>query len=302
MLPFLILYSTFIMVRSMTGFGNAVMEFGTKTISVDVRSLNSKFFDLSLRLPSAYKEKDMELRSQLSRELERGKIEIAVSIDSTEPQKKSVINKDIIRQYYHELKTMNDELKIGQVDYLATILRLPDALNSEEEHFDEDEWKNINETLKKALEAFNKFRDNEGKFMEKDLKERIDAIEKNLKHIEPLESERINNLRKKLSEQLEESRIKDSIDKNRFEQELIFYLEKLDINEEKVRLANHCEYFIQTAGEKVATGKKLAFISQEIGREINTIGSKANNTDIQRIVVQMKDYLERIKEQLLNVL
>jgi uncharacterized protein (TIGR00255 family) len=290
------------MVRSMTGFGNAVMEFGNKTISVDVRSLNGKFFDLSLRLPSAYREKDMELCSLLSRELERGKVEISINIETTEPQKKSVINKDVIRQYYHELKAMNDELKIGSVDYLGTIIRLPDALNTEEEHFDEEEWKQINEVLKKAIEAFNRFRDTEGQFMEKDLKERIEMIEKNLAGIEPLESERITTLRKKLSDQLDESRIKDSIDKNRFEQEVIYYLEKMDISEEKVRLRSHCKYFIDTMNEPQSNGKKLGFISQELGREINTLGAKANHAVIQKFVVQMKDELERMKELLMNVL
>ena len=185
----------------MTGFGNAVMEFGSKTITVDIRSLNSKFFDLSLRLPSAYRDKDMELRTMLSRELERGKIEIAFNIDSSEPQKKSVINKEAFRQYYQELKSVSDELKLGNVDYFAAILRLPDAMNTEQEVFDEEEWNNINAALQKALEAFNKFRDTEGQFMEKDLKERIEAIKKNLKEIEPLESERIDNLQKKLKEQ-----------------------------------------------------------------------------------------------------
>jgi len=286
----------------MTGFGNAVMEFGSKTITVDIRSLNSKFFDLSLRLPSAYRDKDMELRTMLSRELERGKIEIAFNIDSSEPQKKSVINKEAFRQYYHELKSVSDELKLSNIDYFAAILRLPDAMNTEQEIFDEEEWNNINITLKKAMEEFNKFRDTEGQFMEKDLKERIEAIEKNLKEIEPLESERIDNLRKRLKEQLEESRIKDSVDKNRFEQEVIYYLEKMDVSEEKVRLRSHCKYFLDTMKEKQSNGKKLGFISQELGREINTLGSKANHAMMQKYVVQMKDELERMKELLMNVL
>ena len=244
----------------------------------------------------------MELRSLLSRELERGKIEVAIAINSSEPQRKSVLNKEVFRQYYTELKALNDELKINTTDYLGTILRLPDALNMEEEHVDEEEWKQINAALRTALDAFNKFRDTEGQFMQKDIKERIEAIEKNLLHVEPLETVRIDNLRKKLSDQLEESRIKDSIDKNRFEQEVIYYLEKMDISEEKVRLRSHCKYFIDTMSEAQSNGKKLGFIAQELGREINTIGSKANHAGMQKFVVQMKDELERMKELLMNVL
>ena len=290
------------MIRSMTGFGNAVAEFGSKTISVDIRSLNSKFFDLTLRVPSAYREKDMEMRTMLSRELERGKVEVYINIDSSEPQRKSRINKDIVRQYHAELKALNDELKINTGDYLETILRLPDALNMEEAHFDEEEWKQINETLQSAMKAFNAFRDKEGKFMEKDLRERIDAIEENLKKIEPLEEGRIENIRKRLADQLKESAAKDAVDKNRFEQEVLYYLEKMDVTEEKVRLRSHCLYFLETMKEPQSNGKKIGFITQEMGREINTLGAKANDAVIQKFVVQMKDELEKIKELMMNIL
>jgi uncharacterized protein (TIGR00255 family) len=290
------------MIRSMTGFGNAVAEFGSKTISVDIRSLNSKFFDLTLRVPSAYKEKDMEMRTMLNRELERGKVEVYISIDSSEPQRKSLINKDIVRQYHSELKSLNEELKINSGDYLSTILRLPDALNMEEEHFDEEEFGQINETLQKAIRAFNGFRDKEGKFMEKDLRERIDAIEENLKKIEPLEAGRIENIRRRLADQLKESAAKDAVDKNRFEQEVLYYLEKMDITEEKVRLRSHCNYFLETMNDPQSNGKKIGFISQEMGREINTLGAKANDAAIQKFVVQMKDELEKIKELMMNIL
>ena len=290
------------MIRSMTGFGNAVAEFGSKTISVDIRSLNSKFFDLTLRVPSAYREKDMEMRTMLGRELERGKVEVYINIDSSEPQRKSRINKDIVRQYHAELKALNDELKINTGDYLETILRLPDALNMEEAHFDEEEWKQINETLQSAMKAFNAFRDKEGKFMEKDLRERIDAIEDNLKKIEPLEEGRIENIRKRLSDQLKESAAKDAVDKNRFEQEVLYYLEKMDVTEEKVRLRSHCLYFLETMKEPQSNGKKIGFITQEMGREINTLGAKANDAVIQKFVVQMKDELEKIKELMMNIL
>ena len=290
------------MIRSMTGFGNAVAEFGSKTISVDIRSLNSKFFDLTLRVPSAYREKDMEMRTILGRELERGKVEVYINIDSSEPQRKSRINKDIVRQYHAELKALNDELKIDTEDYLETILRLPDALNMEEAHFDEEEWKQINETLQQAMKAFNAFRDKEGKFMEKDLRERIDAIEENLKKIEPLEAGRIENIRRRLADQLKESTAKDAVDKNRFEQEVLYYLEKMDVTEEKVRLRSHCLYFLDTMKEPQSNGKKIGFITQEMGREINTLGAKANDAVIQKFVVQMKDELEKIKELMMNIL
>ena len=290
------------MIRSMTGFGNAVAEFGSKTISVDIRSLNSKFFDLTLRVPSAYREKDMEMRTMLGRELERGKVEVYINIDSSEPQRKSRINKDIVRQYHAELKALNDELKIDTEDYLETILRLPDALNMEEAHFDEEEWKQINETLQQAMKAFNAFRDKEGKFMEKDLRERIDAIEENLKKIEPLEAGRIENIRRRLADQLKESTAKDAVDKNRFEQEVLYYLEKMDVTEEKVRLRSHCIYFLDTMKEPQSNGKKIGFITQEMGREINTLGAKANDAVIQKFVVQMKDELEKIKELMMNIL
>jgi len=290
------------MIRSMTGFGNAVVEFGSKTISVDIRSLNSKFFDLTLRVPSAYKEKDMEMRTMLGRELERGKVEVYISIDSSEPQRKSRINKDIVRQYHSELKALNEELKITTDDYLGTILRLPDALNMEVEHFDEEEWKQINETLQQAMKAFNAFRDKEGKFMEKDLRERIDAIEDNLKKIEPLEAGRIENIRKRLADQMKESAAKDAVDKNRFEQEVLYYLEKMDVTEEKVRLRSHCIYFLETMNDPQSNGKKIGFITQEMGREINTLGAKANDAVIQKFVVQMKDELEKIKELMMNIL
>jgi uncharacterized protein (TIGR00255 family) len=290
------------MIRSMTGFGNAVEEFGNKTISVDIRSLNSKFFDLTLRVPSAYKEKDMEMRTMLGRELERGKVEVYISIDSSEPQRKSRINKDIVRQYYSELKALNDELKINTEDYIGTILRLPDALNMEVENFDEEEWQQISVTLQQAMKAFNEFRNKEGQFMEKDLRERIDAIEDNLKKIEPLEAGRLENIRKRLADQLKESAAKDAVDKNRFEQEVLYYLEKMDITEEKVRLRSHCIYFLDTMNDPQSNGKKIGFITQEMGREINTLGAKANDAEMQKFVVQMKDELEKIKELMMNIL
>jgi uncharacterized protein (TIGR00255 family) len=285
----------------MTGFGNAVAEFGSKTISVDIRSLNSKFFDLSLRLPSAYKDKDTELRSELSRELERGKIEVAISIDTAEPQRKTNINKKAVTGYYNELKALSEEMKLDTKDFLSIILRLPDSLNTDQQVFDEEEWNLVKAVLAKAQLAFRSFRENEGKFMEQDLAKRIEAIETSLKQIDALDPGRIAALRKRMQDNLNEHFKSENIDKNRFEQELLFYIEKMDISEEKVRLRTHCDYFMQTMKED-SSGKKLAFISQEMGREINTLGAKANDAGIQKLVVQMKDELEKVKELMMNVL
>jgi uncharacterized protein (TIGR00255 family) len=286
----------------MTGFGNAVAETGTKTITVEIKSVNSKFFDLSLRLPLAYKDKDLELRSELAKELERGKVDVSFVVDSPETLKKVSVNAPLIKAYYAELKSIDNELQLGTTDYLGLILRMPEVLNADKMTADEEEWKQLRNTLDKALKAFQSFRKTEGESIEKDMKERIKQIETRLKEIEKLEPERIASLRKKLSVSLEEFISSNNIDRNRFEQELIFYIEKLDISEEKVRLRSHCDYFLKTMNEAASNGKKLAFITQEIGREINTIGSKANDAGIQKFVVEMKDELEKIKEQILNVL
>ncbi len=290
------------MIRSMTGFGNAVAESGNKTITVEIKSVNSKFFDLSLRLPMSYKDKDLELRSELAKELERGKVDVSFVIDSPDTLKKVSINTSLVKAYHEELKVLSNDLKLNTTDYLGLILRMPEVLNADKTVGDEEEWKQLKNTLEKALKAFQSFRKKEGESIEKDMKERIKQIEIRLKDIEKLEPERISGLRKKLSGSLEEFISSNNIDRNRFEQELIFYIEKLDISEEKVRLRSHCEYFLKTMSEAASNGKKLAFITQEIGREINTIGSKANDAGIQKFVVEMKDELEKVKEQILNVL
>ncbi len=290
------------MIRSMTGFGNAVAEYGNKTLTVEIKSVNSKFFDLSLRLPSAYKEKDLELRSELAKELERGKVDVSIIIDSPNAEKKTSINTSLVKAYYEELKTISQDLKLNTSDYLALILKMPEVLSTEKMTGDEEEWKQLRSTITKALEAFQGFRKKEGESIEKDMKERIKQIETRLKEIEKIEPTRITAFRKKLSGSLEEFIQANNIDRNRFEQELIFYIEKIDISEEKVRLRTHCEYFLSTVKEASSNGKKLAFITQEIGREINTIGSKANDASIQKLVVEMKDELEKVKEQILNVL
>jgi len=290
------------MIRSMTGFGNAVAESGNRTITVEIKSVNSKFFDLSLRLPSAYKDKDLELRSELAKDLERGKVDVSIQVDSPDAPKKTSVNVALVKAYYEELKSLSNDLQLGNSDYLSLILKMPEVLSTDKAVGDEKEWKLLKSTLGKALDAFQVFRKNEGKSIEKDFKGRIHEIESRLKDIEKIEPGRIAALRKKLSAGLEEFIQANNIDRNRFEQELIFYIEKIDISEEKVRLRSHCDYFLETMNESTSNGKKLAFITQEIGREINTIGSKANDADIQKLVVEMKDELEKIKEQILNVL
>jgi uncharacterized protein (TIGR00255 family) len=289
------------MIRSMTGFGSANAEYKTKAISIDIKSLNSKYFDLNLRLPSEYRDKDLELRTELARELERGKIEVIISLEAGESEPATSINKLAFEKYYKELKVLDKKFKLGATDFLNVILRLPDAVITQEEKLDEKEWTLIRKTLDKAVKAFQSFRDKEGKFMEGDLKERIAAIEKSLKRIDETDGARIENLRRRMQDNLNEYFSSENIDKNRFEQELLFYIEKMDISEEKVRLRSHCDYFISTMKED-SNGKKLGFISQEMGREINTLGAKANDASIQKLVVEMKDELEKIKELLMNVL
>ena len=290
------------MIRSMTGFGNAVTEFGNKMITVEIKSVNSKFFDLSVRLPSAYKDKDLELRSELAKILERGKVDVSIMIESPEVPKVATINSALVKSYYAELKSLSDDLKIPSADYLGLILKMPEVLSLNKTVGDEDEWVQVKKTLDKSLDAFQDFRKKEGSSIEKDFKDRIHRIEALLKSIEKMEPGRLASLRKKISGSVEEFILSNNIDRNRFEQELIFYIERIDISEEKNRLRTHCDYYVKTMDEKNSNGKKLAFITQEIGREINTIGSKANDADMQKMVVEMKDELEKVKEQVLNVL
>ncbi len=285
----------------MTGFGNATVEFKDKTISVEIKSVNSKFFDLMLKLPSLYREKEMELRTELSRSIERGKVEVLFTYESPEITKKASINKPLVKAYYEELKKLDSELKNKTPNYLQLILPLPDVLMSERMVLTPEEWKAAAKALALALKNFRDFRGSEGKSLEKDLTKNIGSIIKGVLELEKFENNRIEGIRKRLQVSLEEFVQSNNIDRNRLEQELIFYLEKFDISEEKVRLRTHCDYFLETMKED-SSGKKLAFISQEIGREINTIGSKANDAQMQKVVVIMKDDLEKIKEQVLNIL
>lgn len=287
----------------MTGFGKAEFEVNNKKFTIEIKSLNSKQVDINTRIPSVYREKDIEIRKELSDKLERGKIDFNIYVESLGDESNSKINEPILRSYFRQLSKISSELNLAtDQSTLQAALRLPDVVKTEYQTLDEEEWEIILKNIRNAIADIDKFRVQEGDALKTDIVNSIELIQSLLAQIEPFEGQRIEALRNRLTENLDKLSLNGNVDKNRFEQELIFYLEKLDINEEKVRLANHCDYFIETIAEPVPTGKKLAFISQEIGREINTIGSKANNTEIQRIVVQMKDYLERVKEQLLNVL
>lgn len=286
----------------MTGYGKAAGEFKGKIISAEIKSLNSKFFELTMRLPSAYREKDIEMRSTVSKIADRGKVDVSITIEHGPGAALNTLNKEVIKSYYNELKNIQLELKADNSDLLDAIMHLPLVLNTDKGIADEEEWTFIQSLLNNSLSAFNEFRSSEGKTLEKELSDRLGNVEQRLKDIEKFEKNRMENVRMKMHKTLETFLDEASVDKNRFEQELIYYIEKLDITEEKVRLLSHLNYFRETMKANDNSGKKLGFISQEIGREINTIGSKANDADIQRLVVEMKDEAEKIREQLANVL
>lgn len=286
----------------MTGFGASAVEFQQKIISVEIKSVNSKFFDLTLRLPPFYREKEIELRTDLARLIERGKTEVTFNIESQESNKKTNFNKPLVKAYFEEFKIIDSELNISTPNYLQLIMMMPDVMINEKMVLSDEEWNASASALKLAMTAFNSFRENEGGVMEKDLRGHIKAISTGAKELSKYENTRIETVRKRLKGSLEEFIQLNNIDRNRLEQELIFYIEKFDISEEKVRLNSHCEYFLQTLKEDSSAGKKLSFIAQEIGREINTIGSKANDAEMQKNVVILKDELEKIKEQVLNIL
>lgn len=290
------------MVRSMTGFGKSVLELPEKSISIEIRSLNSKQFDANLRLPGIYREKEAELRLLLSSGLERGKIELNINVDDNGESIHYNFNRVLAKQYYAEIKTLASELGLHtDKEIINTLVRMPDVLKAEQAELSAEEWKAILAAISDAIDKLNDFRKQEGHALEKDLMERVRIIEALLEEISPLEEKRIANMRARIMKHLDET-LSQGADMNRFEQEIIYYLEKLDITEEKVRLKKHCQYFLETLSEENANGKKLGFISQEMGREINTLGSKANDADIQKKVVLMKDELEKIKEQLFNIL
>ncbi len=285
----------------MTGYGRVSTSFKEKTISIEIRSLNSKYTDIRLKTPQNYKEKETYFRKTLTERLQRGKIEMVLEIKSLQGDEGYGLNAPLFKKYYKELKALNSELGISNGDLVPSILRLPNVVASAEEDIDENEWSTVQDVLKSTLDKFDSFRKEEGNAMENDLVKRVSNISKLLKDIDPHEKERTDNLRQRLHQKLEEHLGKDKIDENRFEQEILFYLEKFDITEEKVRLAQHCKYFKEEIDKQVMIkGRKLSFISQEIGREINTLGAKAYSSTIQRLVVEMKDELEKIKEQVAN--
>jgi len=289
------------MIKSMTGFGKASIETGEKTITAEIRSLNSKSADINLRLPGSLRNYELELRNELSRLLERGKIDLSLSIESKKAEAPVEINLPLALAYYQQMKKLAQELGEPISDAVQQVMKFPDVLKSERRETDEKEWEQIRACINKAVEQLNKFRETEGLSLITDFETRLKKIDAALEEIKLLDVQRLQGIKDRIKNNLAEVIGKEKIDQNRFEQELIYYIEKLDINEEKVRLKTHLDYFMETCKE-ASPGRKLNFISQEIGREINTIGSKANDAKMQKLVVQMKDELEKIKEQSSNVL
>jgi uncharacterized protein (TIGR00255 family) len=287
------------MLQSMTGFGKATSHIGGKKVDVEIRSLNSKQLDLNLRLPQIYRDLEPEIRNLIGNTLNRGKVDVYINLSSDEGKSKTTLNHDLAKEYHKELKKLAKSIDEKNVPLLPLILRMPDVFKVEET-VDKSELKTILGLINKAADMVVKFREQEGKSLKKDIESHLALIEKKEVEVGSLDSKRIDKIRERLTSKLNEIESK-TIDNNRFEQELIYYIERLDINEERTRLKTHCNYFKQTINEPNG-GRKLGFIIQEIGREINTIGSKANDADIQKIVVGMKDELEKMKEQLLNIL
>lgn len=285
------------MIQSMTGFGKHVVQLPSKKITIELKSLNSKNLDINARMPSAYREKELQLRNTIANSLVRGKVDFGLYVEITGDEASSVVNEGVVKQYIKQLRSIADG---DDIKLMEMALRLPDALKTDKEDIDDSEYKIIQEALKKALEEIISFRSKEGIVLEKDFAERISSIKNLLNEVVKMDPDRLATIRERLEKAVAD--LKTEVDANRFEQELIYYLEKYDITEEKVRLGNHLDYFIETMKSPDSNGKKLGFISQEIGREINTIGSKANYAPMQQLVVQMKDELEKIKEQMLNVL
>ncbi len=285
------------MIQSMTGYGKEVVQLPSKTITIEIKSLNSKGLDINTRVPSAYREKELEIRDLLAKSLQRGKVDFSLYIEVTGEEVSTQLNEIAVRQY---IKQLANVVNGDPVELLKMAVRMPDALKTEREEIDDKEYEAILKGIEKALEAINKYRSDEGLVLENDFIERSKTISKLLEDVVTIDPERIDAVKERLRKAVAD--LKEKVDENRFEQELIYYLEKYDITEEKVRLKNHLDYFNQTLKSADSNGKKLGFITQEIGREVNTIGSKANYAPMQQVVVQMKDELEKIKEQALNVL
>ncbi len=290
------------MSKSMTGFGKAESELENKKIIVEIKTLNSRQVDLNTRMPNVYRHKELEIRNLLSKRLRRGKIELNIHLEQTGDSSNFTLNKALAKKYYEEVKELAEEINLTEFEnYLPIVLKMPEVLKAEKEDVKDEEWKILESTIAKAIIRVDEFRIREGTNLQKDISQRVHKIMELLLQVESFEAVRIDQIKSRIQKNL--SNLPDTeIDQNRFEQELIYYLEKIDITEEKVRLKQHCDYFLETIEGKGSLGKKLGFISQEIGREVNTLGSKANEVNIQKIVIQMKDELEKIKEQLFNIL
>ncbi len=290
------------MLKSMTGFGKSTVSLSGKTVTLEIKSLNSKQLDLNLKLPALFRDKEPDIRNIISKKLERGKIEMTGTIDYTDNELPTIINHNLVKGYYNDLKQISADLGEKDTDLLSIIMKIPEVLKPSKEMMTDDEWITVSRCLNDAIAQLDLFRAHEGELLLNDFISRIITIRTLLGEIGQFEDDRNINFRDKLRSSVSEFTANNSLDANRFEQEIIYYLEKLDITEEKVRLQKHLDYFMNTLGEVEANGRKLSFVTQEIGREINTIGSKANDANIQRLVVQMKDELEKIKEQLANIL
>ncbi|MCR8667405.1 YicC family protein [Aestuariibaculum sp. M13] len=285
------------MIYSMTGYGKSVLQLPTKKVTIELKSLNSKNLDLNARMPSIYREKELSIRKLLADKLERGKVDFSIYVEATAEDTSTQINTPVVKQYMEQLRQVVDG---NDIELLKMAVRFPDALNTVREEIDENEWQLIEAEIHKAVDDLNNHRLDEGKVLEQDFNSRVATIDSILEQVIAMDPERVQGVRERLLKGVEE--LKEKYDENRFEQELVYYIEKFDITEEKVRLKNHLNYFTESINSEDSNGKKLGFISQEMGREINTIGSKSNYAPMQQLVVQMKDELEKIKEQLLNVL
>lgn len=285
------------MIKSMTGYGKSVLQLPTKKISIEIKSLNSKNLDINARMPSLYREKELTIRKLIANKLQRGKIDFNLFMEMTGEETSSQINKPVVKEYIKQLAEVIDG---DRTELLKMAIRLPDAVMTERDDIDEDEWQKISNAVDESISKIQNYRLDEGKVLKSDFEKRITNISQLLEKVIEMDPERIDGVRARLEKGIAD--IKEKVDENRFEQELVYYIEKFDITEEKVRLKNHLEYFLKSLNSPDSNGKKLGFISQEIGREINTIGSKSNYAPMQKLVVQMKDELEKIKEQLLNVL
>ncbi len=288
----------------MTGFGKTQIFYENKVIHLEIKSLNSKQLDIFIKMPNVYKEKDIAIRNIITKKLERGKIDLVINVENSSGILNNRINPEILKNYFFELKNLKVKLEINITDdsIFQAVMRLPELTQSDAEQISDTEWIALFEGVEQACENLIEFRKQEGAALSEDIIQRIELIKSKIKDIEVFELQRIETIKNRISRNLNEFFDTDKLDNNRFEQELIFYLERLDITEEKIRLSNHCDYFLEISKNDLVVGKKLSFVVQEMGREINTLGSKANHSEMQKIVVEMKDELEKIKEQIMNIL